>query len=237
MKKVLKIVTVAVLSLALAFTALCVYAAYSSEDDPLISLSYVNEVLLPQIKDMVYDIIDGKDVSDVVATTPADTTDETAETVEPGETTDEIETTEEVVTTTAPETTAAETTAAPEPLFPIGTVNTGAKYNVVNLLAGQTLFASVNSCELIVRSGNTKVVSPFTAKWEEQGVSDITDGVEIYNDGKVPTNHSIIIPRDDGRGVVALDGGAWVMVRGDYIIKETKTAETQETSAEITKEK
>lgn len=219
MKKIVKIVTAIVLSLALAFMALCVYATYSSEDDPLISLSYVNEVLLPQIKDMVYDIINGEDVSDVVATTPA-------------ETTDEIETTEEIVTTEVPETTEVVTTAEPEPLFPEGTVNTGAKYNVVNLLYGQTLFASVNSCEVIVRSGNTKVVSPFTTKWEEQGVSDITDGVEIYNDGKVPTNHSIIIPRDDGRGIVALEGGAWVMVRGDYIIKETKAKEADETTVE-----
>ncbi len=213
MKKIVKILTAIVLSLALAFMALCVYATYSSEDDPLISLSYVNEVLLPQIKDMVYDIIKGEDVSDVVATTPA-------------------ETTEEIVTTEIPETTEAVTTAEPEPLFPEGTVNTGAKYNVVNLLYGQTLFASVNSCEVIVRSGNTKVVSPFTTKWEEQGVSDITDGLEIYNDGKVPTNHSIIIPRDDGRGIVALEGGAWVMVRGDYIIKETKAKEADETTAE-----
>jgi hypothetical protein len=227
MKKLVKILTLTVLSLALAFSALCVYASYSSEDDPLISLSYVNEVLLPQIKDMVYDIIGGKDVGDVVATAPVENTDET---LDPDETAEPGETTEEIVTTVAPETTEVVTTEEPKPLFPEGTVNTGAKYDVINLAAGQTLFASVNSCELIVRSGNTKVVSPFTTKWEEQGVSDITDGIEIYNDGKVPTNHSIIIPRDDGRGVVALEGGAWIMVRGDYIIKENTTLEASETT-------
>lgn len=203
MKKFAKVASCVILSVAVAFMAICVYAAtYSSEDDPLISLSYINEVLLPQIKEMINDAALGKDIDDVEVTKPAETTEEPAVTTEP------------------------------EEIFPEGTVNTGAKYDVVNLKAGQTLYASVYSCEVIVRSGSTKVVSPFTVKWEEQGVSDTTDGVEIYNDGAVPTNHTIIIPRDDGRGIVALDGGAWIMVRGDYIIKDAVTATAETTAAE-----
>lgn len=218
MKKIIKIVSSVLLVLALAFGALCVYATnYSSEDDPLISLSYVNEVLLPQIKDMIYQIIGGEDIGDIVATAP-------------------VETTKEPEPTEAP-TAAPETTAAPEEFFPEGTVNTGSRFAVINLLEGQTVFASVNSCEVIVRSGSTKVISPFTVKWEEQGVSDITDGKEIYNDEAVPNNHNIIIPRDDGRGIVALEGGSWVMIRGDYIIKdaveEAVVEETTEATAEV----
>lgn len=203
MNKITKIAACVVLSAVLAFSAICVYAAtYSSEDDPLISLSYINEVLLPQIKEMINDAALGKDIGDVEVTKPVETTEEPAVTTEP------------------------------EEIFPEGTVNTGAKYEVVNLKAGQTLYASVYSCEVIVRSGSTKVVSPFTVKWEEQGVSDTTDGIEIYNDGAVPTNHTIIIPRDDGRGIVAQSGGAWIMVRGDYIIKDAVANVAETTAAE-----
>ena len=203
MKKIVRIAACVILSAALALMAICVYAAtYSSEDDPLISLSYVNEVLLPQIKEMISDASLGKDIDDVEVTKPVETT--------------------------------AETTSEPEEIFPEGTVNTGAKYEVVNLKEGQTIYASVYSCEVIVRSGSTKVVSPFTVKWEEQGVSDTTDGVEIYNGGAVPTNHTIIIPRDDGRGITAQSGGAWIMVRGDYIIKDAVNTAAETTALETT---
>ncbi len=204
MKKTLKISACVLLAGMLAFGTLCVYAAYSSEDDPLISLSYINEVLLPQIQDMIEKRLAGEDIGDITAT-------------EPVETTEVPETTAAPVETTAP---------VPETTFPAGTVNTGSKFAVIQLKEGETLFASVNACEVIVRSGQTKVVSPFTVKWEEQGVSDTTDGKEIYNDEAVPNNHTILIPRDDGRGIVCGAGGAWLMVRGDYIIKGTEPAET-----------
>ncbi len=218
MKKTLKILACVLLAGMLAFGTLCVYAAYSSEDDPLISLSYINEVLLPQIQDMIEKRLAGEDIGDITATEPAETT------VVP-ETTEAPETTEVPVTTTVP----VETTApVPETTFPAGTVNTGSKFAVIQLQEGETLFASVNACEVIVRSGQTKVVSPFTVKWEEQGIPDTTDGKEIYNDEVVPNNHTILIPRDDGRGIVCGAGGAWLMVRGDYIVKGIEPAETTE---------
>lgn len=211
MKKITKILACIILSVALAFTAICVYAStYSSEDDPLISLSYVNEVLLPQVKQMIYDVLGGEDIGDVVVTSPVE---------EPEETTTEPKEEPEV----------------PAEVFPEGTVNAGSRFVIVNLTEGQTLYASVYSCEAIVRSGSTKVVSPYTVKWEEQGVSDITDGKELYNEAEVPANHTILIPRDDGRGITANAGGAWVMVRGDYIIKDA-AAPIAETTAEATED-
>lgn len=192
MKKILTVLASITLAVIMACTALWVYAdtTYVPEDDPLISLSYVNKVLLPQVKEMIADALEGKDITDVEITGPEDTT----------------------ATEPAPE--------EPEEVLPEGTVSTGSRYATVNLKEGQQIFASVYSCELIVRSGDAKVVSPFTVKWEEQGVSDTTEGKEIYNDEWIAQNHNIIIPRDDGRGVVALEGGAWIMVRGDYIIKD-----------------
>lgn len=222
MKKVLKITACLLLAAALAVGAIVMAseATYSSEDDPLISLSYVNKVLLPQIKDMIINIVSGVEMGDIIITLPEETTKEPEETTtEPAETTKEPS-----ETTTAPE----ETTAPePEVTFPVGTVNTGSQYVIVNPKEGEVLYASVNSCEVIVRSGKTTVVSPFTVKWEEQGLSDTTDGKELYNGEAIPTNHTLIIPRDDGRGIAVGEGGAWMMVRGDFIIKTAETSEAE----------
>ena len=190
MRKYIKTIACASLACALAFGAFYIYAdqAYSSADDPLISLSYINEVLLPQIKELILRHENGEDIGDIVVTTePAQT--------DPPEQTD------------------------PLPVFPEGTVSTGARFAVVQMQAGQILYASVNACEVIVRSGASHVVSPFTVRFEEQGLSDTTDGRELYNEQAVPNNHTILIPRDDGRGIVVGEGGAWLMVRGEYRIE------------------
>ena len=127
-----------------------------------------------------------------------------------------------------------ETTVPDEPAFPEGTVHTGMQFAVINLKEGETLFASLNACEVIVRSGKTTVVSPFTVKWEEQGVSDTTDGKDLFNGVSIPNNHTILIPRDDGRGIVGGAGGAWLMVRGDYRIVGVAPAETTAAPVETT---
>ena len=207
MKKILKITACILLAAALALGALVAAseASYSSKDDPLISLSYVNKVLLPQVKEMILDTLAGVEIGDIIVTAP------------PVETTEEPEetTTEPVETTTVPKETEA---PKPEVTFPLGTVNTGSQYVVVNLKEGESLFASVNACEVIVRSGISTVISPFTTDII-QGLSDTTDGKELLNGDAIPTNHTLIIPRDDGRGLLVGEGGAWIMVRGDFIVK------------------
>ena len=72
--------------------------------------------------------------------------------------------------------------------------------------------------ELILRSGSAEIVSPF----EDQGLSDLTDGKDLKNGTAVPKNHNLLIPRgEDGRGIVITStGGAYVMVGGAYIIVE-----------------
>ncbi len=206
MKKIVKITACILLAAALAVGALVAAseATYSSKDDPLISLSYVNKVLLPQVKEMILDTLAGVEIGDIIVTAPPETTEEPEET-----TTEPEETTTEPAETTAP---------VPEVTFPAGTVNTGSQYVVVNLKEGESLFASVNACEVIVRSGNTTVISPFTTDII-QGLSDTTDGKELLNGDTIPTNHTLIIPRDDGRGLTVGEGGAWIMVRGDFIVK------------------
>lgn len=83
---------------------------------------------------------------------------------------------------------------------------------VVNLNPGESLIASAGG-EIILRVGNaTAIVS------ELGGLSDVTQGLDIGADGKIPPNHLLIIPRDDGRGVKAIDN-VILMVRGAYTIK------------------
>ena len=187
MNKRAKIICSLLLAVLLCGGALFIYAAetYSSKEDPLISLSYVNEVILPKVSEMIADAFGGKDISDVTLTTE----------VPPKE---------------------------PEIEYPAGTEHTGAQFTIVQLEDGKVLFASPSVCEVIVRAGDAIVVSPFTTKWEEQGLSDTTDGVELYDAAPVPKNHTLLIPRDDGRGILATGGTVWLLVRGDYRIEDAK---------------
>jgi hypothetical protein len=51
------------------------------------------------------------------------------------------------------------------------------------------------------------------------GLSDVTDGANIDGDTVVPKNHHIVVPRDDGRGLQVVTGGA-IMIKGKYEIIE-----------------
>ena len=186
------------LAAALALGAVVFAAqAYSSADDPLISLSYLNDVLLPQIVELIQKNNRGEDIGGAVVTTPAETT-----------------------------------VTEPPVEYPDGTEHTDGRYAVVQVGAGETLYASVYACEVIVRAGDTAVLSPFTVKYEEQGLSDTTEGKELYNGESIPKNHTILIPRDDGRGVSVGEGGAWLMVRGDYRLEKTPASTDASTAAE-----
>lgn len=85
-------------------------------------------------------------------------------------------------------------------------------YEVVFAEAGQRIIAT-GSAEMILRSGNALVVAPGT-----DGVSDMTRGLDMKNNYTVYTNHLMLIPRDDGRGIRMQTDG-YVMVRGSYEIQ------------------
>ncbi len=72
--------------------------------------------------------------------------------------------------------------------------------------------------EIILRSGSAVIVSPF----EDQGLSDLTEGLDLKNGQDVPKNHNLLIPRgDDGRGIrITSTNGAYLMVGGAYKIVE-----------------
>ncbi len=88
-----------------------------------------------------------------------------------------------------------------------------AQFVVVELSAGDALYA-VSACDIMLRAGSAYCIAPD----ERQGISDYTDGVEIYNGMALTKNHMCLIPRGDGRGIMANSESVFIMVRGDYTI-------------------
>jgi len=88
-------------------------------------------------------------------------------------------------------------------------------FKIENLKAGSTLKCGEGT-ELIIRTGEMKAVASASG-----GLSDVTAGENIDGDSVVPKNHHIVIPRDDGRGLQVVTGGA-IMIKGKYEIIEAK---------------
>lgn len=86
-------------------------------------------------------------------------------------------------------------------------------YEVIELKNGDALYA-VSACDIMLRSGTAVCIAPD----EKQGIADYTSGDEIYNGMGLTKNHMCLIPRGDGRGVLAASESVYLMVRGDYTI-------------------
>ena len=100
----------------------------------------------------------------------------------------------------------------PDPVAPSGA---SAAFEVVELGYGDILYAS-SSCEIMLRAGSAVCIAPDAG----QGLADITDGCELYNGDYLTKNHMCLIPRADGRGIIAQSQSVFIMVRGDYYIVE-----------------
>ncbi|MDI9475994.1 MAG: hypothetical protein ACOX0L_10460 [Natronincolaceae bacterium] len=91
-------------------------------------------------------------------------------------------------------------------------IESGAGFEVAELKAGSSLIGG-QSTELILRSGKaTAIDSPMG------GLSDVTGAKDLVKNENVPTNHLLIIPRDDGRGIKATTD-IFVMVKGSYDVR------------------
>lgn len=90
--------------------------------------------------------------------------------------------------------------------------NSGSELVIVNVPKGSYLICSAGT-EIILRSGKAMaVVSP------QGGLADVTAGVDLEKDASIPSNHLLIIPRDDGRGAYATTDTIF-MVRGEYEVR------------------
>lgn len=93
----------------------------------------------------------------------------------------------------------------------VETISNIPKFEVAVIPKGKT-FVGEESCEFILRSGSAiSVIS------SQGGLCDTTAGRDIGKNEEIPSNHLIIIPRNDKRGFVANED-VIIMVRGEYSI-------------------
>jgi hypothetical protein len=66
------------------------------------------------------------------------------------------------------------------------------------------------STQVILRSGRaTAITSPAG------GISDLTDGLDLASGVRIPKDHLLLVPKNDGRGF-RLETDAVMMIMGDY---------------------
>jgi hypothetical protein len=70
-------------------------------------------------------------------------------------------------------------------------------------------------------SGNATTLITSAANIEAgQGLIDVTDGTVVTNGALIKANHSIIIPKADGRGIIVTGDSVTLVVRGAYVIAD-----------------
>lgn len=86
-------------------------------------------------------------------------------------------------------------------------------YEVVLLQAGHMLLGGMGT-EFIVRTGRAYVHST-----SENGIPDLTDGVDLKNNELIPNNHLLMVPRE-GRGVKVqpdYPNDVYITVKGAFL--------------------
>ncbi|MBQ4629489.1 MAG: hypothetical protein IJB70_00665 [Clostridia bacterium] len=136
-----------------------------SVDDPLITKSYVDSILMPQVKSYVDTQIANVDFG----------------------------------------------SGSQDVQIPVASGST--VYNIVNVSKDQTIIGG-KSCQMILRMGSGKIVA--TSKG---GVCDVTAGADLQNGTAAPSNHLLIIPLDDGRGIKMSTDGI-IMISGSYSVSQ-----------------
>jgi len=182
---------------------------YDAENDPLISLSYLNGVFAP-----TYD----KKITDATAKITALETKLTAAETKLTETNKKLTDSESTISASSIKITQLEEklanleTKVAELTHEMETAEaTG--YEVICLLEGEKLLA-LSPLEIILRSGSAVTVSAVA-----NGVNDLTGGTELMDADAVPLYHQLLVPRgNDGRGIEVTSAEAYIMVRGAYEI-------------------
>ena len=85
-------------------------------------------------------------------------------------------------------------------------------FKVVNLKKGDVLIGEEGT-EVVLRMGSAEIIAT-----EKGGLADLTSGYDLPDGTAMPSNHHLIIPVGDGRGIEA-QGTVIVLVKGDYTIE------------------
>jgi len=203
-KKWLAAVTGVVLTLCVFVGVLAIAAEYGGQDDPLVSLSYINSVFAPELQKQIDGSINGKINSFLKQTE------------------DKLSAYSNEVDKTVAEFVSENTSfvAQPDALDSIATAVAGrvqgqsgatASFVLVKLTEGQTLICSIGT-EVLLRLGSASCVSTGTP-----GLIDTTDAKNLANGLALSKNH-LYLCTVEGRGVYAASN-ATVLVRGKYSIQ------------------
>ena len=200
-----KALTSILLLVTLVFAGFIAIAAeYGTSDDPLVSLSYINNVLAPQISEKVDDIVEEKansllaELESKVSSVEGELDDKVASYANENT---ELFTSDEFINSVAEKVSEkVGGTAAPSTTF-----------QRVDLKAGQTLSMGIG-CEVLLRLGTANCVSSGTP-----GLIDMSDSTEIANGKALLKNHLYLCTVDGGRGVKAVSN-ITVFVRGTHSI-------------------
>ncbi len=85
-------------------------------------------------------------------------------------------------------------------------------FKVISMSAGQKMICE-SGTELILRMGSATIIAT-----QKGGLADTTGGYDLPNGAAMPSNHLLIVPLDDGRGIEA-HNDVLVMVKGGYEIQ------------------
>ncbi len=187
--------TAAILALTAALSVTVFASSYDSSEDPIISLSYLTEIFKPSLVAEYEEKITALEKKlDTLSAQLAEMP-------------------------TEPEPAAPETTE-PEPPPPAAetpeSIPNAATYEVIEMKYGDCLFAD-GPVDLMLRAGKAICIAPDAG----QGISDYTEGKEIYNGESLTKNHMCLIPRGDGRGIMATAESVFIMVKGAYTLVQS----------------
>lgn len=181
---------------------LAVAAEYGSKDDPLVTLSYINDVLTPEANARIDQIFSEKsaEFDTLLSQKMASIQSEIAKKV--GEVGSQVQPSDELVEAVA--------AAVLEQMGGTsGTEESG--WTVLKLQSGKTLTAEVG-CEILLRIGSAQCVASGTP-----GLIDLSTGGDLANGQNLSTNHLYIVTIQ-GRGIRA-SGDATILINGDYTIQ------------------
>ena len=203
MKKYKAIVAVLLLAALVVAGFFAIASDYGTTEDPLVSLSYIESVLAPQIDKKVDEIIDEKvedakgalyekigSLSGVIDDKITEYTSKSA---------DEI-LTDSFVQSVADKIGEKATSQS----------GTSTTFTLVDVPAGKTLTAKVG-CEMVLRVGTGTCVASGSP-----GLIDLTTGADLAGGRQLEKNH-LYLCTIDGRGVKA-NANVKILVRGPYTV-------------------
>jgi len=87
------------------------------------------------------------------------------------------------------------------------------KFEVKFIESGNKVIFTSESLEFILRSGEASAIASANG-----GLSNLTTGIDLKTGENVSLNNLILIPRNDGRGILA-NTDIWIMIKGQYEIR------------------